>query len=135
MWVPKLGYATRPVLYRGLRLGVARDWAQRHPDRLSPRERQFLDASDDTENRERRAVVRRHRQLRWLSAGLAVLVVASTGLAVWARIQQHNTDTQRQQWILDPERVAELECPRARYTITPAVWARITPSLPYESVC
>ncbi|EMD29221.1 NACHT and WD repeat domain-containing protein [Amycolatopsis azurea] len=69
------------ALARGTRLAIARAWAAEDPGALSPVERKFLDASNEAETRERRTTRRRVRQLRWLAAGLTVLLVSATALA------------------------------------------------------
>ena len=64
-------------LYRGARLGAAIDWAEHHREELNATERQFIDASLEEAERERRAQQRSNRRLRVLLAGaLTVLVVA-----------------------------------------------------------
>ncbi|MGX2993327.1 nSTAND1 domain-containing NTPase [Streptomyces sp. JNUCC 64] len=78
------------ALYRGVRLAVAREWLGRD-DRaatLTPLEREFLETSAATEDSERARVLRRNRQLRWLSAGLALLLVVLTGVSVVALRQR-----------------------------------------------
>lgn len=68
-------------LHRGDRLRLARDWAADHPDRLSPSEREFVDAS-------LRAERRRHRVRTGAISTLAVLLALSlvaTAFAVQGR--------------------------------------------------
>ncbi|MFE3203256.1 hypothetical protein [Embleya sp. NPDC059237] len=78
------------TLYRGTRLAVAREWAERdrHRDELTELEGDFLAASIAAEDRERMVAARRTRRLRYLAAGLALLLVAVTvvgGVAVEQR--------------------------------------------------
>ncbi|MCE6998125.1 hypothetical protein LZG04_25495 [Saccharothrix sp. S26] len=74
------------ALYRGARLAAAREWAERdgNQERLTSTERAFLRAGDRAENAEQQAKARRLRQLRLLTVGLAVLLVATTTLGVVA---------------------------------------------------
>ena len=78
------------ALYRGTRLALASEWAARDDTALTPREREFLDASTAAETRERVATQRRNRQLRWLAAVLAVLLVATAGVTVVALDQRED---------------------------------------------
>ncbi|WP_037271201.1 helix-turn-helix domain-containing protein [Kibdelosporangium aridum] len=71
-------------LYRGARLVVAKEWAAKEFTTLNPVERAFLDASVDQEERETAKDRRRARQLRYLAAGLAVLLVVVTAISVIA---------------------------------------------------
>ncbi len=64
-------------LYRGQRLVAALDWSNGPTATLSPREREFLDASRDHADRERQEVERRGRRLRALLAATAVFLVLS----------------------------------------------------------
>ncbi|MFI6283375.1 helix-turn-helix domain-containing protein [Streptomyces sp. NPDC051018] len=86
------------VLYRGTRLAVAREWAGRNGrlGELNAVERDFLDASTALEDAERAAAARRNRQLRWLSAGLAMLLLLVTGVSVVA-LQQRQRALRAQQ--------------------------------------
>ncbi|MEV4319559.1 hypothetical protein [Actinocrispum sp. NPDC049592] len=72
------------ALYRGVRLAVASEWAERHPDNLTSKEQSFLDASTHTEQREQALRNRRSRQLRVLTAALAMLLVAAIVVTVVA---------------------------------------------------
>ncbi len=77
-------------LYRGARLMVAREWADRdeHRSDFNPLERAFLDASVALETTERAAAQRRTRQLRRLAAALVVLLVLTAtvgGVAFYQR--------------------------------------------------
>ncbi|NUT46994.1 MAG: hypothetical protein HOV94_06670 [Saccharothrix sp.] len=78
------------ALYRGARLAAAREWADRddNQERLTSAERAFLRASDQAENAEQQAKTRRLRQLRLLTVGLAVLLVAATTLGIVALQQR-----------------------------------------------
>ncbi|MFF0445141.1 helix-turn-helix domain-containing protein [Streptomyces sp. NPDC004609] len=89
------------VLYRGTRLAVAREWAGRggRLGELNAVERDFLEASTALEDAERAAAARRNRQLRWLSAGLAMLLLLVTGVSVVA-LQQRQRALRAQQTAL-----------------------------------
>ncbi|GAB3453338.1 hypothetical protein GCM10027436_53950 [Actinophytocola sediminis] len=82
------------ALYRGTRLAQALEWAARdgHHDRLNPTERAFLDASTATEDTERRTGARRQRQLRYLTVGLAGLLLVATAVGVVAVQQRHDAE-------------------------------------------
>jgi WD40 repeat protein len=71
------------ALYRGVRLALATEWAADRPE-LTSMERDFLDSSVQHANAERAAAVRRARVLRYLTAGLAILLVIAAGLGVVA---------------------------------------------------
>jgi WD40 repeat protein len=73
------------ALYRGTRLAAAREWAANPTSgSLTPAERAFLDASIELQRREQAGAARRTRQLRYLAAGLAVLLLIVTGVSVVA---------------------------------------------------
>ncbi|ALG09477.1 helix-turn-helix domain-containing protein [Kibdelosporangium phytohabitans] len=73
-------------LYRGARLELAREWLTRAPGMVTSHEREFLEASVAVQARDQLDTQRRHRQLRWLAAGLAVLLlVTAVALVVAAR--------------------------------------------------
>ncbi|MBG0831741.1 PD40 domain-containing protein [Planomonospora sp. ID67723] len=85
------------ALYRGARLVIAREWLNRqdagsrhgqdagaHRGVLNTLERAFVDASIAQETAEHTKTVRRRRQLRMLTAGLALLLVISTTTGVFA---------------------------------------------------
>ena len=76
------------ALYRGARLAAAREWATEHADDLSPLERDFLTASQTTEQRELETAERRTRRLRALARGLAALTLLVTAVSVWALRQR-----------------------------------------------
>ncbi|MET0234125.1 MAG: helix-turn-helix domain-containing protein [Kibdelosporangium sp.] len=80
------------ALYRGSRLGVAREWVNRDNVviTLNPIERAFLDASIDQQDRETAAGRRRARQLRYLAVGLAVLLLVVTVISVVAVDQRQD---------------------------------------------
>jgi WD40 repeat protein/transcriptional regulator with XRE-family HTH domain len=86
------------ALYRGARLAVAREWATRTGDcaAMTAVERAFLDASVELADRERAATARRNRQLRYLVAGLSVLLVAMVGAGTVALVQRRDAVAQRQ---------------------------------------
>ncbi len=70
------------ALYRGVRLAVAAEWAQRRPEGLTGRERAFLDTSSSTERRDHALHTRRNRQLRVLTAALSVLLLVAVAITV-----------------------------------------------------
>jgi WD40 repeat protein len=73
------------ALYRGTRLAAAREWAANPTsDSLNPTEQAFLDASIELQRRELAGAARRTRQLRYLAAGLAVLLLIVTGASIVA---------------------------------------------------
>jgi WD40 repeat protein len=75
-------------LYRGARLDAAWEWVLAHPGDANPLERVFLDASADAQERtlhDARRTARRLRTLAAVLAGLLVVALASTGLAVTQR--------------------------------------------------
>ncbi|WP_187414569.1 WD40 repeat domain-containing protein [Nonomuraea sp. PA05] len=86
------------ALYRGARLAVAREWATRNAGRatMTAIEREFLDASIDLADRERAAIARRHRQLRYLVTALGVLLVAAVGAGTVAFVQRRDAVAQQQ---------------------------------------
>ena len=86
------------ALYRGARLAVAREWVARngHYAATTVVERAFLDASIELADRERAAAARRNRQLRYLVAGLSVLLVAMVGAGTVALVQRRDAVAQRQ---------------------------------------
>lgn len=85
------------MLYRGVRLAQARDWAEQNPGALNARERAFLEASEENETRgarEREEQQRREleaatrlaaertrsaRRLRWFAAGLGAFLLLALG--------------------------------------------------------
>jgi WD40 repeat protein len=86
------------ALYRGARLAVANEWAARTrgSGALTAVEQRFLDASNDLADRERLAAARHNRQLRYLSVGLAVLLVVALGAGAVALVQRRDAVAQRQ---------------------------------------
>ncbi|WP_246257690.1 hypothetical protein [Amycolatopsis anabasis] len=82
-------------LYRGLRLATAQDWAKRFGDRLTPREREFLDTSTAADVREQAATRRRARRLRRLVALLTVLLVVAATATLYAIRARHSVMEQR----------------------------------------
>lgn len=86
------------ALYRGARLAVAREWVARngHLAATTVVERAFLDASTELADRERAATARRNRQLRYLVAGLSVLLAAMVGASTVALVQRRDAVAQRQ---------------------------------------
>ncbi len=89
------------ALYRGARLAAATDWAEREGADMSPLERQFLAASRAAEESELHAARRRTRRLRFIAAGLGVLVLVAAGSAIFA---VREADRAREQ-----ERIAETQ--------------------------
>jgi hypothetical protein len=68
-------------LYRGARLAEAEKWAETHAHDMNPLEREFLEASVNLRKAERRAH-RRRLALRGALVGLALLLLASVGIAI-----------------------------------------------------
>ncbi|WP_328610296.1 hypothetical protein OG943_14580 [Amycolatopsis sp. NBC_00345] len=78
------------VLYRGTRLGIAKDWAAAGDVSLTAREREFLQASITADEADQAVARRRNRRLRQLVALLAALLLlatVATGYAVHAQDQ------------------------------------------------
>ncbi|ONI76061.1 hypothetical protein ALI144C_35765 [Actinosynnema sp. ALI-1.44] len=80
------------ALYRGARLVVAKEWANKNTTALSPVERGFLDASIDQAERETAMGRRRARQLRCLAVGLAALLLVVTVISVVAVRQRQDAE-------------------------------------------
>jgi hypothetical protein len=78
-------------LYRGARLGQARGLS----DRLSSRERDFLDASAAAENSRHAVERRRTRRLKQYVALLVALAVVLAGTAAYAVVAENSADLQR----------------------------------------
>src|SRR6266511_3482183 len=87
------------ALYRGARLALAREWADRTGNRaaMTTVERAFLDASLASELAERAATERRSRLLRRLSAALAALLAVAVTVGTMAVRQWREAVGQRQQ--------------------------------------
>ncbi|MFJ9647625.1 hypothetical protein [Streptomyces sp. NPDC101206] len=85
------------ALYRGTRLAILRDWASRDGsrDELNTSERDFLDASVGLARKERTAALRRNRNLRLLSLGLAVLLLVATSIGTIAVRQRRDAEHER----------------------------------------
>ena len=88
-------------LYRGLRLESALEWADSQPEALSPLEREFLAASDDTRTAEieaERAQAERdrraNRRLRGLLVGVGLLLVVALSAGALAFRQQRRADVE-----------------------------------------
>ena len=77
-------------LVRGNRLILFEKWAAGHPTEIDPDDREFLAASSAAADRERDAQRRAYRRLRWLTVGLAGLLVVSLVLAATAELQRRN---------------------------------------------
>jgi WD40 repeat protein len=86
------------ALYRGARLTLAREWADRdeHRGDLNRLERAFLDTSVELEERERTGLRRRARHLRVLAVGLAFLLLVVTVVSVVAIHQRQDAVHARQ---------------------------------------
>ncbi len=84
------------ALYRGVRLATAREWTANRGGRLSHAERSFLDASTVADRDEQVRTRRRNRQLRWLAATLAVLLLVAVGITAVAVRQRQEAVTQQQ---------------------------------------
>ncbi|MEU4217258.1 helix-turn-helix domain-containing protein [Actinoplanes sp. NPDC026623] len=84
------------ALYRGARLAVAREWAQRTgAPALNPVAREFLAASVARELAEQHAARRRTRRLRQLVAALTVLFLLATTMTVVAARSDRISTRQR----------------------------------------
>ncbi|MDS0140124.1 MULTISPECIES: hypothetical protein [unclassified Amycolatopsis] len=83
------------ALYRGVRLAVARSWAERHDHVLSRPERDFLAASVAESARAEAAGRRRSAQLRVLVALLSVLLLIAAGTTWYAVRAAEVTAAQR----------------------------------------
>ncbi|SDX84177.1 WD40 repeat [Amycolatopsis xylanica] len=81
------------TLYRGTRLGLAKEWAATAHTSLTPREQAFLDESLAAEAAEVAAVRRRTKRLRRLVALLGVLLVLA-GVATFAAFRAQQTATE-----------------------------------------
>ncbi|SDN01165.1 nSTAND1 domain-containing NTPase [Allokutzneria albata] len=101
------------ALYRGTRLAVAREWAAGDKVVLSSSEKDFLDASNTTEQAELGLQARRTRQLRQLVAGLAIALVVAVvaGLIV---LKQRQDAIDLQQLALSRQLAAEANAVAAR---------------------
>jgi DNA-binding SARP family transcriptional activator/class 3 adenylate cyclase/WD40 repeat protein len=82
------------ALYRGARLGAASDWASAHHEDANPLEREFLDLSLAAQDRELRTTRRSARRLRFLAAGLAVVLVVALVAGSLALVQGSNASHQ-----------------------------------------
>jgi WD40 repeat protein/class 3 adenylate cyclase len=81
------------MLYRGLRLAGASDWAAAHDSELNELERSFLAESRAAELGEIEATRRRNRRLRVLVAALALLLLAAIAGGVFAFLQRQQART------------------------------------------
>ncbi|MFJ4101583.1 nSTAND1 domain-containing NTPase [Amycolatopsis japonica] len=93
-------------LYRGTRLGLAAEWADRAPDALSARERTFLQAGLDAEAEEAAVGRKRTRRLRRLVALLGVLLLLA-GVAVGYAVDAGRTATEQRNEALARKAVVE----------------------------
>jgi WD40 repeat protein len=71
------------ALLRGSRLLTTREWADQHPGDLNALEREFVDASVESESNELEEASARARRLRLLSAGLALVAVLALAAAIF----------------------------------------------------
>jgi WD40 repeat protein len=96
------------ALYRGARLALAREWAERRGNEraLTALERTFLAESVAVETGERAAAARRTRHLRILTAGLAVLLVVSV-VAGAAAVRQWRTAVAERELALSRQLAAQ----------------------------
>jgi class 3 adenylate cyclase/DNA-binding SARP family transcriptional activator/WD40 repeat protein len=78
------------ALYRGVRLAAASDWAAAHGEDANALEREFLDRSVAAQDRELRTTRRSARRLRYLAAGLAVVMVVALLAGGLALVQRSN---------------------------------------------
>ncbi|MEU8414351.1 helix-turn-helix domain-containing protein [Amycolatopsis japonica] len=76
------------TLYRGMRLALALEWAERYETSMSPRERRFLQASKSIE-------IKCGRRLRQLVVVLSVLVLLAVTTTVFAVRAQQTATGQR----------------------------------------
>ena len=83
------------ALYRGLRLALARSWAEHHDDALSGPERDFLAASIAEHERAEAEERRRTGRLRGLVALLSVLLLVAVGATWYAVRAERVTAAQR----------------------------------------
>ncbi|WP_370944815.1 hypothetical protein AB5J62_37695 [Amycolatopsis sp. cg5] len=81
------------TLYRGTRLGLAKEWAATAHTSLTPRERAFLDESLAADAAEVAAVRRRTKRLRRLVALLGVLLLLA-GVATFVAFRAQQTATE-----------------------------------------
>ena len=79
------------ALYRGARLGAAREWAGEHGDDLGLVERDFLAAGVAAEERELESQRRGARRLRAFAVGATALSAIVAALAIWALDQRRET--------------------------------------------
>lgn len=93
------------ALYRGVRLAMARDWAARHGAALTPREEDFVRASEAAEAVEAAAARRRSRRLLQLLALVSALLVVTAAVSVYAVRAERRAERQRD--IATSQRVAE----------------------------
>ncbi|MFD2469330.1 nSTAND1 domain-containing NTPase [Amycolatopsis silviterrae] len=96
------------ALVRGTRLAIAREWAETGRRSMTSRERQFLEASLTAETAQRQRTERWTRLLRWLAAGLTVLLVVAVGMA-WEAHRSQVTATEQQQLALSRQLAAQAE--------------------------
>ncbi|HEX6345261.1 hypothetical protein [Umezawaea sp.] len=83
------------ALYRGTRLTLAREWAERHPTALSARERRLLDASLAEEAAETERARRRAQQQKQAVALLSVLFLLAVTATAYAVSTQQSARRQR----------------------------------------
>jgi WD40 repeat protein len=123
----------RGALYRGVRLVLAGEWAEAHPDTLTAKEREFLTASLALEAGEHATTRRRTRQLRQLVAALAVLLLAATIATVFA-VHAQNTATEQRDIVIARQAVSQAAAlrtsnPALAVQLSAAAY-RLAPTLP-----
>ena len=77
-------------LYRGARLAATLEWATAHPQAVNTRERDFLAAARDAQDREATLRRRQNRRLRTALAGAIALLVLAVIAGALALVQRHD---------------------------------------------
>jgi WD40 repeat protein/basic membrane lipoprotein Med (substrate-binding protein (PBP1-ABC) superfamily)/DNA-binding SARP family transcriptional activator/energy-coupling factor transporter ATP-binding protein EcfA2 len=72
------------ILFRGARLASTIEWADEHEDEVNILEREFLAASIVLSERQQQEREKQLRRLRWLSAGLAAVLLITILIAAFA---------------------------------------------------
>ncbi|GAA3071195.1 helix-turn-helix domain-containing protein [Streptosporangium carneum] len=83
------------ALYRGVRLAQAQNWIETSDTVLTPREREFLDASLSARDAEHEAGRRHTRRLHQLVASLTVLLLLAVAAVVYAEDANRTATGQR----------------------------------------
>lgn len=134
----------RGSLYRGVRLARARELAEHRPGALTPRERDFLDASRAAERAEQELTRRRGRRLRQLVALLGVLLLLAAITMTYAiqsnRVAAAQRDTALSQIVAgkatamrrdNPALAAQLSVAAYRLAPTDEARAGVLASVPF----